>query len=482
MSNTWVAGGLGNCGSASDDNGGGYTTADGSWTDFQGANGAVLYNNTVAGAIITDEGSWIKFAIIGIGATIGNALGTYINVVWDANSDFVDDRYSIMDVATDYIGLNYAGGADPPGNGEDATEIWIGGALATIQKPLDDLVAAGDSVGVSNGKTHTLAATVDVDTTAGTVADHITIEGVVNTTGVRVDVTSETSPVIQASAGVDSLLNVHQPYYDLYSFDIDGNGNINAGKYTLWLNTQSSQTRCFDMRVYDGRIGIYVQNANNCVFVNVESFGHVNQGFRGTGSFRLFGCSLHDNGEDGLHFTNSVWVFWTLIYDNGGNGIDMTGDQNIIVGNTIYGNDGDGIDIGNGSDFNYIVNNSISKNGGWGILWDTAANSSQQRLLSHNHAFDNTSGATSTGTWATLGDGDNIAGDPLFESVVDGSEDFTPGDGSPLLGAGFPQYMAINGDLDAVTNFAHIGAMTREEPSGSGGLLTHPGMSGGIRG
>jgi len=54
--------------------------------------------------------------------------------------------------------------------------------------------------------------------------------------------------------------------------------------------------------------------------------------------------------------------------------------------------------------------------------------------------------------------------------------DFTPKHGSPLLGAGFPPYFYMAGESDpAVTNYGHIGAVTRKEPHTTlinGGLVS----------
>lgn len=78
-----------------------------------------------------------------------------------------------------------------------------------------------------------------------------------------------------------------------------------------------------------------------------------------------------------------------------------------------------------------------------------------------------TSGATNLG--GGMPGSNNQTGDPQFASVVDGSEDFTPANGSPL---------DSNGMLGV-----DIGARKATDPAGGGGgMLVHPGTSGGARG
>ena len=109
------------------------------------------------------------------------------------------------------------------------------------------------------------------------------------------------------------------------------------------------------------------------------------------------------------------------------------------MGNTVYGNGSHGIEMqnyaGDGTPIAnlHLWNNTCVDNGGYGFYWGTAS-PTVDLLMDYNHTHNNTSGVTDR-TGGLPGD-NNVTGDPLFTSTTDGSEDFTPLTGSPLIGAG----------------------------------------------
>jgi hypothetical protein len=80
-----------------------------------------------------------------------------------------------------------------------------------------------------------------------------------------------------------------------------------------------------------------------------------------------------------------------------------------------------------------VAGNTFVANGGYG--YNQSLTSQYPVVQVYNHHFGNTSGGGYPSD-ADLG-ADSITGDPLFTSTTDGSEDFTPAAGSPLVGASF---------------------------------------------
>jgi len=126
-----------------------------------------------------------------------------------------------------------------------------------------------------------------------------------------------------------------------------------------------------------------------------------------------------------------------LIYDNGGLGVEL-GRQfyfSSVLNNTIYGNTGSGIGDSNAftltstPNTGRIFGNTVVSNGGYGI--EDNRGGGVRGYIDYNHFHNNTSGETDF-SGGTPGD-NNQSGDPLFTSVTDGSEDFTPTSGSPLI-------------------------------------------------
>lgn len=137
---------------------------------------------------------------------------------------------------------------------------------------------------------------------------------------------------------------------------------------------------------------------------------------------RLSACRIHHNTGDGINSgVSSSFVINSLIYRNGGRGVKFDKNATACSNNTIYANDSHGV-----QGPCMIGRNSLVNNGGYGI------DGPSLNGVDANHYHNNTSGETSLGAGNTPGL-DNVTGDPLFTSVVDGSEDFTPQEGSPLI-------------------------------------------------
>lgn len=177
--------------------------------------------------------------------------------------------------------------------------------------------------------------------------------------------------------------------------------------------------------------GVYSSNASSGIGgydVEIDSNGGagVTQSTTSRCDVRLSACRIHHNTGAGINSgVVSSYVINSLIYRNGGIGVKLSysyyKDFTVCSNNTIYANGSHGVE---GPCI--IGRNSLVNNGGYGI------NGPSLTGVNANHYHNNTSGETSLGAGNTPGL-DNVTGDPLFTSVVDGSEDFTPQEGSPLI-------------------------------------------------
>jgi hypothetical protein len=147
------------------------------------------------------------------------------------------------------------------------------------------------------------------------------------------------------------------------------------------------------------------------------------------------------------HRGSAVFIEDCVIYGSGGVGIhgsswfttessSLDHNQLVIHNCTLYDCGSDGIAL-NGSNFGQhsviIKNNVIAGCAAYGL--NVSATVEPLVTADYNHYHNNTSGNYNS----SRGQGDNdTTGDPLFTSTTGGSEDFTPGSGSPLIDAGTP--------------------------------------------
>lgn len=165
-----------------------------------------------------------------------------------------------------------------------------------------------------------------------------------------------------------------------------------------------------------------------------------------------------------------------------GYAIQLEGSTNgVVMNNTIHAPAGGGIyldhtDLVNVLIANNIVNNSVA---GYGIGASGAFADNTCLLMLGNNLYNNFSGGIQyqAANWDITGDL-NISVDPVYADSASG--DFSVS--TAMKAVGWPptgEGIAMQG---LTVTYNDIGAAQRQEPTGGGGLLTHPGMSGGMRG
>ncbi len=444
------------------------------WDAAQGTNGAILADTGINGGDITDNGSG-KVRITDaptFGAGVSNAWkDIYIDL--DGVSTHAAGKYKITasTATTIDIDLTYAG--------DETCRARVGGALPNITQSgvqdSADLVTAGDfiRVAVDDGGSASIpfSSTVDIDQNSGTVNSRITIEGVDNA-GVRLTPGAELPVFTTGSALAGGLvqIGVNKTYWDIHTLDVNGGGEGKA-KFGIYNPSAFSDFwRIFNCKVHntDQQAVSWVGDRGTFAFNEVYDADKVVGGFRALvfqGQYSLvIGNSVHDNPGTGLYVNDlGMKVSNNLVYDNGGIGIEVeeAGDFSSLNNNTIYGNDV-GVFIDTDAEFCFVWNNTSS--GNTTVNWDLDADATHFGYFAYNHSHDGGGDVADSFTWATLGEGNNITGDPLFVSVASGSQDFTPRHGSALLAAGAPASFAIAGNPLAITNYQDIGAVSRQEP------------------
>lgn len=227
---------------------------------------------------------------------------------------------------------------------------------------------------------------------------------------------SSSHSAIGAGAGSD--------YTGVFKCEVDGTG----------------MDHCIDM-------GSYTFVIDECNFHscdrNTTSHGITDQD--GTGNTLIIRRTrVHDNDGYGINLGSlgsyvNVFIENTVIYDNTDSGIYINAFSIASYVEfrrlTLHANDGDGIEIADttGDDRTSIIFEELAlvDNGGYGVNIPT----DQLNLVIRNRNnlyYNNTSGARNN-----LPEGDDeLTSDPQFVSETDGSEDFEPDTGSPLIDAG----------------------------------------------
>jgi len=327
-----------------------------------------------------------------------------------------------------------------PTNGNDGNAgTSFAAAWKTTQKALDSATAAGDEIRLCAEATETKdAVSIDVDTNTGAVGNKILVRGMDGTDG-----TSAAQYTIQATGTWtgNGLLDFADAsdYYTFRNITLDCN-SVATEAITSTSNTcigHTFETCVLKNATADGAVIAGSDDHIPWAFLNCDIHDNGGNGIatnaNGVGPIMIIGGTVHDNASTGVYTRDKTTLIGVQIYDNGDRGVRSSGtsDGTTIDHCTIHGNTSDGIEIHANADTFTVTNNSIVSNGAYGV--QHLATVDETIFMDYNHFYNNTSGETDL---ATTPGQNNQSGDPLFVSVTDGSEDFTPAFGSPLAGNG----------------------------------------------
>jgi hypothetical protein len=466
MSDSWITGGKGTGAGAAATNGGGFI--DGTAATFdnsQLANGLPLYSLidcTIDEAVSNN----IRVSKSGINWS-GVQVGQW--VYCDFAATYTDGRYAVISVDTTYMELALSWSANT------TATVKVGGALDNPDDALA-LATAGDVIylpnNVSSVRTYTLPnnggnAAMSFVHASGTKTARITMRGC-NNDGTDLAVGAD-RPILTTSVSltVGMLEFTTYDYYDVIDLIIDcgGAGKADYGLYNS--NVLATNNRFFNVKFCNGDVDNIYWLGQYPVFINVEGCGAITRAGAtlGCANGAFYNCVFHDNAGDGLALItcNYNLLINTMAYDNGNYGINLAGASSLsrVINCLAYGNALAGIRSRVNTANNVIMNNISVGNGGVG--YDLEGDPYDQTYFGYNHSYNNSAHCSecADGAFADFMNGGNITGDPLFASVVDGSEDFTPALTSPLIAAALP-----NLDLAAV-NYQDIGPIQRALTLGS---------------
>ena len=197
---------------------------------------------------------------------------------------------------------------------------------------------------------------------------------------------------------------------------IDGQSNIIGDGLTLAAGSSGSTIRGLCIGGFDAGAGIHIVSSNNLIqgnFLGITAAG--------TGNANLVGVEIEGGGNNTIGGSTSGAS--NRISDNFGNGIEITGSNatsNLVQGNVIIGNSGDGVLIG-GDD-------------------------PQQNTIGGT-----TSGASNT-IFGNFGNGVEISGSKAASNLVQGNVIIGNSGDGVLIGGDDPQQNTIGGTTSGATN------------------------------
>lgn len=352
-------------------------------------------------------------------------------------------------------------------------------------------LATGD-ITSSDGPFLTIEASEDVPIAAG---DHVWIRG--GTTYnevVTLDVAGTSDTALITWRGYTTTLD------DNGRFKMDGQGvrqycvyGATARDYRMWINMELTdsttslvlgQAAATDYHVFrncyfhDAVAGITDVNdfifCERCIFENLTGaacWGNI--------STTCTGCVFKNCSSTVIVRGESVFVLDCLFYDVGVSSVAITADftgVNIIVGCTMYGSKDTAdvaIQLSAVGHLQAIIYNNIITH--WTVGIDLQDDWTNEWCIGYNNVlYDNGSDyeVNSGGTSGKFTHTGEVTANPTL--VNPGGDDYSiPGSGG-AYGAGLTGF-----DTDGADSNRSIGAFS---PSSAGGLITHPGTSGGARG
>lgn len=459
-----IVGGLGNMSGSASDNGGGATKS--AWDthnpfDFITSNGGPIA--TATGCTVTEGDDYGRFPVLRItkaSTFTGVVVGTIVFIDFDAIYD--DGWYEILAVNDNWLDVDIEWDVF-----DTNCDVKVGGAIDTLQNMFDSAVLTESEVGTSprnifvNGHKDTGPGNITITSPIDVDAFDAAALGPIYVKGYNATLTAKAKVTILCSADVTQAINIDGVVYYVWEDIIINAGGKDASKAEFCVKTTGISRNLIFNRCellgaeLDGiRFG---GGSADCVLIGCDIHDNGSYGIDNSVNFNIYvNCTVHDNDKVGIELTKAAnCLIGNLIYNNGkftaspGLDIRSTATGTLLYGNVFYGNSGSGLVDGSVSTF--MLNNTAVSNAVYGYDLDTNSNSSG--FFGNNHAFGNTTAHYSGGDDSTFADfkqGNNISGDPLFTSVVDDSEDFTPLVGSALIDSGLDVLATGNLDIGAL--------------------------------
>lgn len=345
--------------------------------------------------------------------------------------------------------------------GNDADDgLSEGNAWATIDKAMNT-VAAGDTVYVKADGVYLDTATID---TVGTTSATITFEGYTTTPGDSGQATIDVEGSF-ANCLNDTLASV-AVYHAFKNFIFTRGALI-----TVDLSVEDI---IFKNCEFNNSAGDGCNCGNRTFFENCLFDSNGGAGIDGTNAVFAIGCRFTNNTTEGAEIGAGTFMFDCTFSGNGADAIECLGGNGafvIILGCTIDGTGkitNTGIDLGSSFWKRALVVNNIIYDCTEGI--DCASQGTF--FISRNNLLNNNTTDYPGSRFQTF-EGEVVSA-PQFEDEAGG--DYSLGSSSPALDAGYDGYL-----LNGSTQRADIGAIESTVAGGGGGMLVHPGTSGGAR-
>lgn len=333
-----------------------------------------------------------------------------------------------------------------------------------IQAAFDN-VAAGDEVRIVTGSEDNYGAgstswnnrdaadkMINIDTTPGTGTAPILVSGWSDETTEALVVLDFEKASIVGSHGFNLATNYH----------IFKNIRITQAETDGFHYTSGVQLR-FYLCVADncGGVGFLLQSVTRCYYC--QAYLNGSHGFN-QGS--LVYCEAYDNTGQGASGGDSFFYVHSVFDGNTSYGQSV--DDFITYVNCTFEDNSSGVNTSNSNTVAAFINCAFTNNTDYGISGNTGV-----IFLEINCGFFG-NGTAPTDVASTVIQENRVTTDPQY--VGAGARNYAIGTNWKALGRGGFE----SGDM---TGFVDIGAVQREEAGGgAGGLLVHPGTSGGARG
>lgn len=472
----------------SDENGAGYdATISGAGTDYsdQAASQLALTDLATSGAGVTTLTS-----VTGgfTSAMIGNAIRIRSGTNFQTGYYYITARTDTNTVTLDRTPSSGAAGSGGSGK--------VGGAALTLRKIFNSANAAGEKC-VAGNTVYVRGAGSD----SPSADDYATTSN--HFTPVSGDATSGFVKVIgyngRPRMSENGLFFYNMSYFWFENLFITATGATNASFGLIYVANTATIKNCVLFTNNQAALrGVNFESGRGEV-IDSEIYGHASAPTASSGADavnfgtdsggKVVGCYIHHMGGKGVVCAGIYGgvVADTIIYACEGISIDVTLTSATsstpgwaVKNDTIDAGKDHGVQTTQaGLDglelFNTIISNHVgSGKKGLAVTAGTAAeNDRRKRLVDYNDLYNNTANYENVSAGAN-----DLNVDPEYTSAA--GADWSVG--TNLKAKGFPGAGAAVIRKSATYSYVDIGAAQREEPAAGGGLLVHPGMSGGMRG